>query len=57
MKSFNCGDVVPGCDAAFLGADDDEILQAVGRHATADHGLAEVSDELVTAVRAAITDA
>ncbi|QGG93653.1 DUF1059 domain-containing protein [Actinomarinicola tropica] len=57
MKRFNCGDVVPGCDASFLAAHEGEILQAVGQHAAADHGLAEVSDELVSAVRAAIVDA
>ncbi|MBO1750704.1 DUF1059 domain-containing protein [Actinotalea sp. BY-33] len=50
MKTFRCGDVVPGCTATFHGADD-EILGAVGRHATADHGITTITPELVSAVR------
>ncbi|WP_250444713.1 DUF1059 domain-containing protein [Actinotalea sp. C106] len=50
MKTFRCGDVVPGCTAAFHGSDD-EILGAVGRHATADHGITTITPELVSAVR------
>lgn len=57
MKRFNCGDVVPGCDAAFLAHDEVEILEAVGQHASLDHGLTEVSEQLVSQVRAAIVDA
>jgi predicted small metal-binding protein len=55
MKSFACGDVVPGCDARFVCTTDDEILTAVAQHAAHDHGLTTVSTELVGAVRAAIT--
>ena len=55
MKSFACGDVVPGCDARFVCTTDDEILAAVAQHAAADHGLTSVSAELVEAVRAAVT--
>lgn len=54
MKQFACGDVVPGCDAVFVGADDAVILGQVAGHASADHGLVEISDELVGAVRASI---
>jgi predicted small metal-binding protein len=54
MKSFACGDVVPGCDARFVCDTEDEILAAVAAHARLDHGLASVPAELVTAVRAAI---
>ena len=57
MKSFACGDVVPGCGAVFLGADDGAILSQVGVHAGRDHGLTEVDDELVAAVVAAIRPA
>jgi predicted small metal-binding protein len=54
MKSFACGDVVPGCDAKWLGDTDDELLEQVAAHAAADHGLVEVPAELVAAVRAHI---
>ncbi len=51
MKTFSCGDVVPGCKAKFEGASDDEILAEVGKHARDDHGMREVSAELVDTVR------
>lgn len=54
MKQFACGDVVPGCDATFVGIDDAAILTQVAVHASADHGLVEVSPELVGAVTGAI---
>ncbi len=57
MKSFACGDVVPGCAATFLGPDVDTILGLVATHAGHDHGLAEVPPELVTQVRENIHDA
>ncbi|MDK3257171.1 DUF1059 domain-containing protein [Blastococcus capsensis] len=54
MKRFTCGDVIPGCDAAFTAADEDGIFaQAVPHGATA-HGIDEVTPELAAAVRAHI---
>lgn len=55
MKSFACGDVVPGCNARWVCSSDDEILFEVAEHARAAHGLTHVPPELVGAVRAAIT--
>lgn len=54
MKKFACGDVVPGCDAAWVCSTEDDILSNVAAHASADHGLVEVSADLVAAVRANI---
>lgn len=54
MKTFACGDVVPGCQATWVCSTDDDILTNVATHAAADHGLLEVSAELVAAVRANI---
>jgi predicted small metal-binding protein len=54
MKSFRCGDVVPGCTRAFSG-DENDILAQVADHARRDHGLSEVSDALVAQVRSAMT--
>lgn len=54
MKTFACGDVVPGCEAAWVCDSEDDILVQVAAHAAADHGLVEVSDDLVAAVRANI---
>lgn len=55
MKSFACGDVVPGCGRTFSAADEDGILAQVAAHAGADHGLTEVPPALVTQVRSRIT--
>ena len=56
MKSFRCGDVVAGCTRSFHGSEP-QILSQVSEHARADHGLASISDELVTEVRTAMVDA
>ncbi|MGZ4452297.1 MAG: DUF1059 domain-containing protein [Nocardioides sp.] len=53
MKQFACGDVVPGCDATFAGATEDDILAAVAVHAGRDHQLISIPAELVSQVRAA----
>ncbi|MEO5778620.1 MULTISPECIES: DUF1059 domain-containing protein [Arthrobacter] len=54
MKSFACGDVVPGCEARWVCSTEDELLASVGTHAASAHGLTEVSPELVDSVRRAI---
>jgi len=54
VKTFACGDVVPGCEASWVCDTEDDILANVAAHAAADHGLVAVSDELVAAVRAHI---
>ena len=54
MKTFTCGDVVPGCSHTFSAVDESGILSQVASHAAADHGLTSVSPELVAAVRAHI---
>lgn len=57
MKSFACGDVVPGCEARWVCSTEDEVLAGVGAHAAAVHGLTEVPAELVESVRRAIVTA
>lgn len=54
MKSFACGDVVPGCTARWEEASDELVLARVAEHAAAVHGLVEVPADLVAAVRSAI---
>ena len=51
MKTFACGDVIPGCNARFSAADESGILAQVAGHAAADHGVHDVTPELVQAVR------
>lgn len=54
MKSFRCGDVVPGCTRRFTGTEQD-ILNQVARHAHDDHGGMELGPALLTRVRSAMT--
>lgn len=54
MKRFACGDVVPGCQARWVKATEEQILEEVAAHARSEHGLTEVSEDLVAAVRARI---
>jgi predicted small metal-binding protein len=49
-----CGDVISGCAAVFEGVDETDVLGQVGAHAAADHGITEISPEVLDAVRAAI---
>jgi predicted small metal-binding protein len=51
MKTFACGDVIPGCNAHFSAADEDGIFSQAARHAAADHGVTDITPELVQAVR------
>jgi predicted small metal-binding protein len=54
MKSFACGDVVPGCDAKFVCNSDDELMALVARHAQLEHGMTTIPAELVDQVRGRI---
>jgi predicted small metal-binding protein len=54
MKSFACGDVVPGCSAKWLCSTEDEILAEVAMHARQEHGMAEVPAEVLDQVRSKI---
>lgn len=54
MKSFACGDVVPGCEARWVCSTDDEILVKVAAHAATAHGLEELPADVVQSVHRAI---
>ncbi len=54
MKSFACGDVVPGCEARWVCSTEDEILFIVAEHAAAAHGVPAMTPELDQAVRSAV---
>ena len=57
MKKFACANVVPGCEGVVSGDTDDDVLAAAAAHAASVHGMAEVPDEVVSAIRSGITDA
>ncbi len=53
MKRFRCGDLMHGCAVTFTGTED-EILAGVAAHAHRDHGLVEVTPQLVDAARGSL---
>ncbi|HEX7140063.1 MAG TPA: DUF1059 domain-containing protein [Vicinamibacterales bacterium] len=55
IKAIACGDVVPGCAFRAEAATEEELLKKVAAHARDVHGVAEVTPELLSKVRAAIT--
>ena len=57
MKQFSCGTVVPGCDGVVTAETDDDVLAAAAAHAKSAHGMEDVPDELVAAIRSGIVDA
>ena len=56
MKEFRCGELVPGCGAAFRSESENEILQQIEAHARDDHGMYEVPPEIVDTIRASIAE-
>jgi predicted small metal-binding protein len=49
-----CGDVMPGCAATFDEADQDALLGKVAGHAAADHGITDITPEVLAAVQSKI---
>jgi predicted small metal-binding protein len=45
---------MPGCAATFEADSEAELLEQVGPHAAEAHGIAEVTPDVLTAVRGAI---
>lgn len=53
-KVLRCRDVGFDCEAVVRAETEDEILEQAAMHATRDHGLEEVSDDVVKKVLASI---
>ncbi len=51
MKTFACADVIPRCSARFTAPDEGGMPAQVAGHAAADHGVTDITPELVQAVR------
>jgi predicted small metal-binding protein len=49
-----CGDVMPGCAARFEANDHDELMRQVAVHASAAHGITEITPEVAQAVEGKI---
>ena len=55
--SLSCGDAVPGCSARFEDESRDRILEQVVAHARGDHGVTDVTPEMLAAIDANIVSA
>lgn len=53
--SLACGDVMPGCVSRFESASKDDLLAQVADHAAAEHGLTEITPDVLTAVESKIS--
>jgi predicted small metal-binding protein len=54
MKHLRCADLFPGCDVEVHLPTEDDVLTAAAAHAAAVHGVTELDDATVAAVRGAI---
>ena len=52
--TLSCGDAMPGCTARFEEDSRDRVLELVSAHARADHGVTEVTPEMLEAIGANI---
>ncbi len=52
-KTFICGEVFPGCAHKCSGESDTEVLIQTAQHLRADHGMREISPEMLQKIRAA----
>jgi predicted small metal-binding protein len=52
-----CGDAVPGCSARFEDDSRERILEQVSVHAREDHGVTDVTPEMLAAIGANIVPA
>jgi predicted small metal-binding protein len=53
-KRIACAEIVPDCPFTASAATEEELLQQVAAHAAHDHGITEITPELVAKVKAAI---
>ena len=53
-KHIACGQIVPDCPFTASAETEEELLKKVVAHAARDHGITEVTPELVAQVKAAI---
>ncbi|GAA1160602.1 DUF1059 domain-containing protein [Nocardioides aquiterrae] len=54
MFKLACGDVMPGCAATFENADRGALMSAVASHAAADHGITDLTPDVVAAVESKV---
>jgi predicted small metal-binding protein len=53
--SFSCGDVLPGCAAHFDADTTDDLMTQVATHAADDHGITDLTPDVIETVQSKIT--
>ena len=53
-KYIACAEIVPDCPFTASALSEEELLKLVAAHAAHDHGITEVSPELIAKVKSAI---
>lgn len=56
-KTIACNDLFPGCDFKAEAESEAELLQKVAAHAASEHGVTEMTDNVVSKVKGCIRDA
>lgn len=54
MFKLACGDVMPGCSARFENSDRDALMSEVAAHAARDHGITDLTPDVVAAVESKV---
>lgn len=55
-KKISCADMVPGCAFTAEADSEQELLQKVAAHAGPDHGIKDVTPEILAKLKAAIKE-
>ncbi len=55
--TLSCGDAVPGCTARFEEDSRERVLELVAQHAREDHGVTDVTPQMLEAMDASIVSA
>ena len=55
--TLTCGDAMPGCTARFEEDSREKVLELVAEHARQDHGVTEVTPEMLEQIGANIVTA
>lgn len=56
-KSIQCSDLFPGCAFEAEAGSETELLEKVAAHAASEHGVIEISEDVLAKVRGCIRDA
>jgi predicted small metal-binding protein len=57
MKTLECRDMGVDCNFKATGQTKEEVMQKAGEHAAAEHGMTDMSPEMMAKVAAAVKDA